>query len=519
MPLYEETKANTQIVPMDVDDYELDMHISAVTFVDGIPTRNAFVTKQQVKDGISAFVNDATTRRMLITLGCIRNNFGSPSFVLPDIPLLIKSKLTDLTLEYLFLDSADAIIISKHLTQSNLRRLSLKNNNIQVEGAHAIAKAIPTSRLRALDFSLNYLKGIAVCAKDLLHPQIQSLELYGCRLNTIDMVEIAAHLQFSNLETLAVNGNGYEDTAVVVLANALTLCPTMRCLGLSAHHAGVKEILNVLPNTNITDLKVRIQFPTTPPEMIEFVENLQHTNLRSLAFSRIRTPQNMQFTLPMSLQRLQTSGWIQSPSILGDMIIKSNLQVLDLTYDGWKTTDAITILNAVSQSPIQALSLEGNQIFGTEEFATALSTCKNLIELNLSRNAINDTGMQYIAAVLPSMRLQILEIAANPFQVDGALSLIKVLPLTYIHSLNLDLSGCPGITTEVSREMQSFLRHSFVSNLHDNPDLINECSPNSLRRSKISTQLQRHIIQDVTGIIMQYVFPPTVLPRVCRDIL
>ncbi|WP_164503856.1 leucine-rich repeat domain-containing protein [Rickettsiales endosymbiont of Stachyamoeba lipophora] len=123
----------------------------------------------------------------------------------------------------------------------------------------------------------------------------------------------------------------------------------------------------------------------------------------------------------------------------------SNLQSLNLIYNGMEAEDAKALAEVLPSTNIHSLDLSRNNIGadGTTALAGALPHT-NIHSLKLSRNNIGAGGATALAAVLPDTNIHSLDLSNNNIGEDGTITLAegvialaKVLPRTNVHTINL----------------------------------------------------------------------------------
>lgn len=141
-----------------------------------------------------------------------------------------------------------------------LSTLVMRSNNIEREGAAALAPALKGTSLTSLTLSDNALgdEGVRALAAKLPCWSLRTLELSLCEIGTAGAKALALGLRGSSLQELDLSGNDIGDEGVSALAAGLAALPlrTLELYNAGIQVKGVKALAAALPDSLLENLRL-----------------------------------------------------------------------------------------------------------------------------------------------------------------------------------------------------------------------------------------------------------------------
>ena len=171
-----------------------------------------------------------------------------------------------------------------------------------------------------------------------------------------------------------------------------------------------------------------------------------NSSIEGLTLSNIFKSQNMQqlaVVLPQSkikkLKLIRIRLTDDAIMILANVLPKTQVEVLYLSYAHISTLGVRHLADALTNSKVKRLSLANNQgihAIDISILASMLPSTK-LEELDLTGKRINSIGVQALAAVLPNTKLKKINLSQNPIDDNAVLALASVLPNSHVEEIHL----------------------------------------------------------------------------------
>ena len=266
---------------------------------------------------------------------------------------------------------------------------------------------------------------------------LQSLDMTFCIIRSEGVaVLFDDHQCWVNLHTLNLRGNCIGSDGAQVLSKVLVHCKNLRCLDLSWNDIGdvgaiaLAEGLKDL--TSLLELRLYLN-KITSQGVLALVEVLKYNHLQNFDLSE------------NSIRRESMSTNIigsESMSALVDVIYADSLQTLRLSRCGLLLDGAVSLSAGLkSCRQLVELDISKNNIgsHGMSSLAEGLKSCRQLVILNISKNKIGSHGMSSLAEGLQyCTNLQVLDLTNNNITSDGVAAIVGVMrSCTYLQKLNL----------------------------------------------------------------------------------
>ncbi|XP_078057484.1 NACHT, LRR and PYD domains-containing protein 14-like [Mustelus asterias] len=316
----------------------------------------------------------------------------------------------------------------------------LYGNDLTDSCAEDLASALSTNR-SLIDLNLDYNKlgdsGVKLLSVALRNPEckIQKLHLHGNNLTDSCAEDLASSLSTNrSLIDLNLDENKLGDSGVKLLSVALRN-PDCKIQKLDLNFNG-------LTDSCAEDLASAL---STNRSLIDL--NLGGNKLGDsgvkLLFVALRNPE-------CKIQKLDLYGNDLTDSCAEDLAsaLSTNRSLIDLNLDYNKLGDSgVKLLSVALRNPeckIQKLHLHGNNLTDScaEDLASSLSTNRSLIDLNLDENKLGDSGVKLLSVALrnPDCKIQKLDLNFNGLTDSCAEDLASALS-TNRSLIDLNLGG------------------------------------------------------------------------------
>lgn len=202
------------------------------------------------------------------------------------VNILITKSVESLSIdgsEFFMIDDSCMKKMAKAFPQTELCKLSLKNNKIKLEGARALGRVLLATNITYLDLGGNFLRVDGTIALVRSCSKLKFLGLQGNQLGNEGLKNVAQMLPTSEITDLDLTDNHIRDQGLKILAKILpqTLITNLHLGKNKFGNIGISSLARKLPNTNIIelylqeneiqDLGVHSLFQILPDSQLEFL--------------------------------------------------------------------------------------------------------------------------------------------------------------------------------------------------------------------------------------------------------
>ncbi|XP_078058256.1 NACHT, LRR and PYD domains-containing protein 3-like [Mustelus asterias] len=329
-----------------------------------------------------------------------------------------------------------------------IKHLDLERCNIQCEGLQRLGPIL--HKCQELSLRLNKVgdSGVKLLSAALRNPEckIQKLDLDANALTDSCAEDLASALSTNrSLIDLNLGGNKLGDSGVKLLSVALR---NPDCKIQKLHLSG-----NDLTDSCAEDLASALSTKRSLIDLNLGENNLGDSGVKLLSVA-LRNPDCKIQKLNLSLNELTDSCAEDLASALS-----TNRSLIDLNLGYNKLGDSgVKLLSVALWNPeckIQKLHLQNNDLSDScaEDLASALSTNRSLIDLNLSLNKLGDSGVKLLSVALrnPDCKIQKLHLGFNALtdscaeDLASALSTNQTLRFLYLESNSFTDQSVPAL--------------------------------------------------------------------------
>lgn len=369
--------------------------------------------------------------------------------------LLSRVRIRNLNLGYNNLGVNGSISLAAILrNNTGIQIISLRFNNMEVEGIKAIAAVLPQAGILSMDLRGNNLgdDGLRFLSNALSNgAKVQNLHLAQNGFSAAGIKFLADALPWSQVKVLYIYTNNIGDEGAGYLAAAFPQS-LLQDLDIGNSNLGIQGIRWIIDAL----LKSQIQYLSLWQS---------HIGNETMQFIAASLPQAKIHTLFLGGNNLGNDGAKYAAALLSQ---SKTLKSLDLGMNGISDQGAEFLAAASTQSPLQYLEIYDNLLGdkGAVAFASALSKFKSPLQyFDLGGNGIGDIGAKALAEVLvyqprkqgllwintldpdtktelayaaPNTNLKALGLRDNALHDDGAKAICQALPsagIAFTHSV------------------------------------------------------------------------------------
>lgn len=251
------------------------------------------------------------------------------------------------------------------------------------------------------------------------------------------------------------------------------------------------SVFDVIPNIvelskNIKILEINSSFCNQ--EHFSVIENLLFETNVSICRLQVPLCENFYFLNKIYMSNLtklyliDVRFCVESMTFLGNGIVESKLETLDISYNNLKDYLFQILCNHFEKTRIRFLTLVSNQL----SFVSILSLMKiihntKITNIDLFYNRITDLGVEYLFEKLHLSKIRFLDISKNCLTSKSCCIISEKLPYTKLTTLWIyddDLSILD--TNQIINAIPS----SFLSNFYCSGQLVNENLFSMLEKNK-----------------------------------
>ncbi|KAG2373510.1 hypothetical protein C9374_012117 [Naegleria lovaniensis] len=363
------------------------------------------------------------------------------------------SNLTSLNVNATTLEDEGIIAIAASPVMSNLRELYVQTNSLTRASVEAIGNSKTLTNLTILDLAYNKIQACDVeCLTQ--SSNMKNLTLLDLSHNAVRLVGarcIASSKYLNNIRTLNL-ANAIDDEGVKVLitSHSMSNLTQLNLEGVYSPRITPKHPFPMFAssvfNSSLTHLSIQIRF-VVPKAFMKDITVLHNLQYLKLSFSPIDIDGAKELAAHESSKRLKTLHLIccKISEEAGALLMQSphlvNLTSLNLSGN---QLDGTLLFNSSMYTTnhfekLTSLDLSSNGI--KSDGAVLMSQCSRLLrnvkELNLNYNTINDQGLSALASCKYLSNLTILKLSSNGIGDYGIASLCESEHLKHLTHLNL----------------------------------------------------------------------------------
>ncbi|XP_078059021.1 NACHT, LRR and PYD domains-containing protein 12-like [Mustelus asterias] len=387
------------------------------------------------------------------------------------------------------------------------QELSLRFNKVGDSGVKLLSAALrnPECKIRKLDLRGNDLTDS--CAEDLAsalstNRSLIDLNLGGNKLGDsgVKLLSVALRNPDCKIQKLHLRGNDLTDSCAEDLASALSTNRSLIDLNLSGNKlgdSGVKLLSVALRNPDCKIQKLHLRGNALTDSCAEDLASALSTNRslidldlgnNKLGDSGVKLLSVALRNPDCKIQKLHLNANALTDSCAEDLAsaLSTNRSLIDLNLGYNKLGDSgVKLLSVALRNPeckIQKLHLRGNDLTDScaEDLASALRTNRSLIDLYLGVNNLGDSGVKLLSVALrnPECKIQELDLYRNALTDSCAEDLASALSTNQsLRILNL------GFNSFTDQSVPALRRLILTcSSLEEIELLGNQFSPNGERQ-------------------------------------
>ncbi|KAG2381528.1 hypothetical protein C9374_006517 [Naegleria lovaniensis] len=336
---------------------------------------------------------------------------------------------------------------------SNLRELYVQTNSLTRASVEAIGNSKTLTNLTILDLAYNKIQACDVeCLTQ--SSNMKNLTLLDLSHNAVRLVGarcIASSKYLNNIRTLNL-ANAIDDEGVKVLitSRSMSNLTQLNLEGVYSPRITPKHPFPMFAssvfNSSLTHLSIQIRF-VVPKAFMKDITVLHNLQYLKLSFSPIDIDGAKELAAHESSKRIKTLHLIccKISEEAGALLMQSphlvNLTSLNLSgnqLDGTLLFN-LSMYTTIHFEKLTSLDLSSNGI--KSDGAVLMSQCSRLLrnvkELNLNYNTINDQGLSALASSKYLSNLTILKLSSNGIGDYGVASLCESEYLKHLTHLNL----------------------------------------------------------------------------------
>lgn len=343
-------------------------------------------------------------------------------------------------------------ILADFILHSEMRILSLRNQQIGANGTGLLVQGLDGSKLQKLDLAYNNIQvaGTKKLAAVLPQCDLQELDLYSCYIQDEGAIALGKVISRCHLQRLYLGINNIGDSGLKVFSDGLreSKINDLDLWGNEICSQGASYLAEALPSTTLVRLVLRNNPCISNSGISAIAKSLPFTRLEELDCGYVMMGDDGAVALSNYLASSSLKKFIvRNNDIkihgivhLARAIKRSGLQEVDFSYNNFEREGVEAIAHAIS-SKLQNLILEGLHLNDESiSLLTSVFRIANLSRLDLADNLITDQGAATIADSLIKTRLRELYLDHNQIGDQGATSIGKVLANTTLQQISLALN-------------------------------------------------------------------------------